>query len=419
MSTHVATETVSIRGTHRQMVQTTSSNSFKNDNYMKSMFPDVWAALQIDNRQPWPASNAYKDYFQRKLSDDTFHWKHNLKTNDARNSNVFLNIDNKYNLDQHFYSQVNLPSLAASSYSGPYEKTPGHYLFGSEREFMAHSQFFGNPKLNGTTINYGERDSITTNASDLYWNDININFNNTDTFLSGTHEDEYLYKTIEEIGISNSIKYGMTRYIDRVQNGFYQTSITSGSKNYNNVRFVPRELDLFNHNKVLFDVYMENDNGTSVDNDHLLDKGKLETTGVSGHLNVSFVRTPDQNKFGEIVIDDSTYYDYDAQSTKTGVKIGAQRGELIPYNFSGEYNRMLTMELNASMGDIKINLKEDIVSPILDPYIGIYKLRVKQGVKQVFANKSSRFYINKERLENFIDNDLNYRIETFAVRDNE
>ncbi len=154
---------------------------------------------------------------------------------------------------------------------------------------------------------------------------------------------------------------------------------------YNMLYFVPRKLSQTDPSPIIFDVYMKNWSGRSTDYDKLFKPGKMKTSSLGkSTLGIYFESDPVEEPpgsympmlIGHMRTYDSTYYDYKTKKTHVGLEEGSVEGEIIPYNFRGQYKREVSFGPNAIFNDLHIFMNKDIVSPILDPYDGQVQLQV-------------------------------------------
>ncbi len=162
---------------------------------------------------------------------------------------------------------------------------------------------------------------------------------------------------------------------------------------YNNIYLVPRELDRYNANKTLFDIYMNNEDGTSIENDKNIISGSM-TSSSFGKDKVDtefFSETSDQKVFhnissekvGRIDITNNSYYDYETGKSHLGNQGTSEDGEIIPYSLKGNYTRNLDISFNESFKGMKISLSKIFTNALLD---------ANEGDVRMFLDETERFH---------------------------
>ena len=179
--------------------------------------------------------------------------------------------------------------------------------------------------------------------------------------------------------------------------------------------FVPRKMNRRTPNENVMDIYtsMTDMQQALRDNDVDFDKKEVSTLNTSlrtalntnvNHDEVLRVQNGESqivaHKLGEIKVIDHTYYDYDKGRIEKGVSPNSQLGEIIPYNFSGNYTTSQNINGYGIMKDFPIINSTNFKTPILNPVLGTVQLKIndtenndtlpkyeldKDGIDQILA----------------------------------
>lgn len=304
-------------------------------------------------------------------------------------------IDDSYNLELGIYNHASVHA----GHDRPYVAINNKYLFSSNHNnplfsflpneykkgfhYKVHRSFFDNLALQNTfTIAFG------------------VDYQNISPYLHYILTPEFGIKQkyvnfgFNQILLIKSLKKVILSLPDdlRKKNLFNQ-SIHKLVPNikfvFNEMYIVPEQIDQMNGNHTLFKIYMRNGDESSHKYDYKFKEGILKTSALSSKLTTSFY--PNYNKkirrnfgvgfaelLGEIAINESTFYDYKNKITVEGFGNNSIIGEVVPYNFRGEFKHNLKMHFNSSFGELNLRLFGNIAQPLLDVDEGMYKLLIKE-----------------------------------------
>ena len=210
--------------------------------------------------------------------------------------------------------------------------------------------------------------------------------------VGATFDQVIHLKTIKTISIKKDSKYetsssgGDVKITDRKRIGF-TTDIT-----YNNIYIVPIKPTRFSENKHLFNIYMNNGDGSSIVGDNRLISKKMKSssfgsvgieTEVVEDTSTEYI-DGDNKKVKQVARIDlirRSHYDYDKKKTVLGNSWDSVDGEIIPYSLKGEYSRQLDISLNNSFKGMKLSFSENIATPYLDPNEGEVQLKIDNNAK--------------------------------------
>ena len=193
----------------------------------------------------------------------------------------------------------------------------------------------------------------------------------------GTHE------TVSEVSLPGE---GSNGGKNKLQDIHPHTTLS-----YTHLYLVPHEIKISEQNKKLYDVYIKNDESNVYGSDKTgydlkltsgsLDTGKIKNlTSLFNDTNKE-IETKDTKPrlrfLGSIDLYQHTYFDYDKNKVIKGFSGLSKPGELIPYDFHGEYHRSLTLGVNAIYGKIIINQLKEIKAPMLNPNDGVVVLKIE------------------------------------------
>ena len=161
---------------------------------------------------------------------------------------------------------------------------------------------------------------------------------------------------------------------------------------YNHLFLVPHDIDYFNGNEYLFDVYMENDENEDINNDCKISEGVFKSSAIRTNQETFFQKKNEiinpkifsWNYIGGIKLATSHYYNFQSRKVEKGFSENSLYGDIVPYDFSGEYKREYVGDFNARLKDITFQLTNYINQPVLNPDTGKVQLNINQNYQGDF-----------------------------------
>lgn len=178
---------------------------------------------------------------------------------------------------------------------------------------------------------------------------------------------------------------------------------------YASIYVVPRNIDQLTHRITIADLYLESNYTDS--NYSIIDKAnvshfftfandiKYKSSSFTGDLkaiykedmgnqfyasqtNSSVISRKFIKKLASLDAIESTAYNYENSKTEISQGGDAQMGELLPFNFKGNYSNNFTLGLSSILKNINVSTSEYIDQAILDPYSGKVQLNITPGEGQ-------------------------------------
>ena len=239
-------------------------------------------------------------------------------------------------------------------------------------------------------------------------------------------------KTIKSITIEKTTPYTTSVSSD---DNKYETVIR-----YNNIYVVPTQPKRVGGNKVLFNVYMNNDldedfkaHPTTVGDNRIVSKKMKSTsfgaTGVETEVftdtsgkyqtiektiktggTVKIVKSAEVPQVARVELTRRSHYDFDKKKTVLGNSWDSVDGEIIPYSLKGNYSRKLEISFNNSFKGTELDFATRFDKPYLDASEGEIQLKIKNDFKPsevmngIFKSKMHK--LNTEKIRQIKNNDF-------------
>lgn len=162
---------------------------------------------------------------------------------------------------------------------------------------------------------------------------------------------------------------------------------------YNHLYIEPTPIDRYHGNEILAKVYIKNDGDLPTSYDYKFDVGEMRSTSLGAeHASTYFqldenpseiYRGTNAHYLGSIRSFDSLYYDYQNHCVKVGSTSDSIYGDIVPYNYKGEYTREIKMSFNGVFDKLNVRFKTIIDEAILNPSDGSVQLNVSNNKNQI------------------------------------
>ncbi len=333
-------------------------------------------------------------YLIRNLIDDSFNLElgtYNHPKNYPGNDRPYVAINNKYFLNNENSS---LFSFLPNEYKKNFR-------------YKAHRSYFDNLKLQDTfTLVFGVDFHFTSPYLHYI---LTPEFSLKPKFVNLGFDQVLLIKSLKKIILSLP-KTLLSRDFSNNDIMKFKPVIKII---YNEMYIVPEKINQLKGNHHLLQIYIRNQDDSSHNYDYKLENGTLQTSSLNKMLTTSFKKSElnnikrdfgfgDTTLLGSIVINESTFYDYEKKITVEGFGDNSIIGEVIPYNFSGQFKRDIQMYLNSAFGKMNIRLFGNIAHPLLEVDEGIYRLEttmIDHHIKTQWKMNAENIIVLRKRFQ--------------------
>lgn len=377
--------------TERGVLNTTN----RNFNVTMGTFVNTWT--------PTIASNLEKVEIIRNLIDDTY----NLKVYRTTGTN-----DHTESIDEFPSVGVN-NKVSVLGRNSPVASQINPEALTSDPAWNINHEFIENIHFRDTTILGVGADYCSSTIQPIFQYVLSPMFETLQTNVDLRFDQVLHIATLKKITLQQGSSNRVAIKVDQSLHSDSAVPVNNDSftakLEYNHIYIKPEPLDRYHGNEVIAKVYIKNDGNMPTTFDHSLTKGVMKSSGLGTktagiyfendeQVGTSF-ETTGAHYLGSIKSLDSLYYDYENDRVELGSSSDSIYGDIVPYNFSGDYTREINIPINAVFNDLNIRFHTNVPTAILDASEGQVGLSVSNDKSPIPPNQIPHQYFDMDDIK--------------------